>query len=216
MPYIPFSRMDRQVEEQFFTLPVFCGIINSMEFKEVIVLEAHSDVSVSMLDRVSNRHTSMSMFVRRADQYDAIVFPDAGAAKRYTALMEDNTMPVIVMNKKRDPQTGALNGFEILSRPEGFVMMGKRVCIVDDLSSYGGTFLGVATVLKQHRVNVIDLIVTHAEPAILRGNVLAAGTPINQVYCTDSLLKNIDTDLFMESLKRLNILDSKEALRYEI
>lgn len=81
MPYIPFSRMDRQVDEQFFTLPVFCGIINRMEFKEVIVLEAHSDVSVNMLDRVSNRHTSMSMFADRFENYDAIVFPDAGAAK---------------------------------------------------------------------------------------------------------------------------------------
>ena len=52
MPYIPYSRMDRQEETRLFTLKTFAKIINSMNFSSVEVWEPHSDVSIALIDRV--------------------------------------------------------------------------------------------------------------------------------------------------------------------
>lgn len=52
MPYIPYSRMDRQEEKRLFTLKTFAKIINSMNFASVTVMEPHSEVSVALIDRV--------------------------------------------------------------------------------------------------------------------------------------------------------------------
>lgn len=52
MPYIPYSRMDRQEEKRLFTLKTFAKIINSMNFASVTVMEPHSEVSVALIDKV--------------------------------------------------------------------------------------------------------------------------------------------------------------------
>ena len=53
MQYLPNARMDRTVnKEEVFTLKYFCGIINSLNFKRVLVLDVHSNVSIALLDRV--------------------------------------------------------------------------------------------------------------------------------------------------------------------
>ena len=53
MPYIPHARMDRvQKLEDVFTLKYFCKVINDLHFEKVIVRDAHSNVSLALLDRV--------------------------------------------------------------------------------------------------------------------------------------------------------------------
>ena len=59
--------------------------------------------------------------------------------------------------------------------------------IIDDLCSYGGTFIRAIDAVKElDNVTSNDawLIVTHAEQAIDQGSVM---TTFNKVFCTDSI-----------------------------
>ena len=53
LPYIPNARQDRvKNPEDVFTLKYFADIINSLNFNSVQVMDAHSYVSVALINRV--------------------------------------------------------------------------------------------------------------------------------------------------------------------
>ena len=79
--------------------------------------------------------------------------------------------------KKRDSETGALSGFAVES---GDVR--DAVClVVDDICDGGGTFSGIAAVLREAGARSVSLAVTHG--VFSRGIELAG---IDTTYCTDS------------------------------
>lgn len=88
MPYIPNARMDRTHDEDVFTLKYFCKMLNAIGFYQVHTLDAHSNVSIALIDRCKNYNPSV--FIQQAiDKFnpDAIYFPDAGAMKPYQAIV---------------------------------------------------------------------------------------------------------------------------------
>ena len=184
MPYIPHARMDRvKNEEDIFTLKYFCEIINSLNFSSVYVLDPHSDVAPALLDRV--RFTEVEeMIDYTIDTIDSnnllCYFPDAGAAKRYSSMIN---MPYTYGNKIRDWETGKIKGLSIAD-PD--LVKGKDILIIDDICSRGGTFYYSAKALKEAGANKIYLYVTHCENTILEGEVLTSGL-IEKVYTTNSI-----------------------------
>lgn len=53
--FCPNSRMDRtHNDDEVFTLKYFCDVINSLNFSRVFVLDAHSNVSVALLNNCVN------------------------------------------------------------------------------------------------------------------------------------------------------------------
>jgi ribose-phosphate pyrophosphokinase len=174
LPYIPHARQDREVSDRLFTLKTFANIINSMKFDMVQVYDAHSDVSTALIDRVLNVNDA---FTFNTDGY-AIMFPDAGAAKKYSKSFEDCS--TIIGNKVRNKE-GFIEKYDLLNFGEGT----KKVIIRDDICSYGGTFVAAAKELRKRGVEEIILIVTHCENNILKGEVF---NYIDQVFTTDSIL----------------------------
>ena len=66
---------------------------------------------------------------------------------------------------------------------------GKDILIVDDICSYGGTFLHSAWKLKQELgAGNIYLFVSHCEDSILKGELIK-GDLIQKIYTTDSIYK---------------------------
>lgn len=174
MPYIPHARQDRNVSDRLFTLKYFAEIINSLNFLQVIVCDPHSDVSTALIDRcVCEKMAGIEQEV--ITKADAIMFPDAGAAKKYLSY----GLPTIVGNKKRNTE-GRICGYELLNFKDGV----KSVVIRDDICSYGGTFVAAANALREHGVEFITLLVTHCENNILRGEVF---NHIDKVVTTDSI-----------------------------
>ncbi|MDE6091783.1 MAG: ribose-phosphate pyrophosphokinase, partial [Ruminococcus sp.] len=90
IPYLPNARMDRVYDKsEVFTLKYFCKIINFLGFNKVTVLDAHSPVSVALLDRCENLspekyiHSAIELSgIDRENDY--IFFPDEGSCKRYS------------------------------------------------------------------------------------------------------------------------------------
>jgi ribose-phosphate pyrophosphokinase len=188
MPYIPNARMDRVKNAgDIFTLKYFCNFINSLNFKEVSVLDAHSNVSLALLDRVVHIDVfpDISFALDHHMQKEvptALFFPDEGAMKRYGDLFP--MYPYAFGMKKRDWATGKILGLEIMQSEN---IVGKNVLIIDDICSKGGTFYYSAKALKEAGAANISLYITHCENTILQGEIFTSGL-IDKVYTTDSLV----------------------------
>lgn len=188
IPYLPYSRMDRTEGMTVFTLKYLCKLINSLNFDRVVVSEVHSDVSMALLDRAEFLNTTKDILeglvkdnevVLDDDTY--IVFPDAGAAKRYGKQIKHDR--ILVANKTRDFATGKITGLTI----QGELKEGSKCIVVDDLCSYGGTFMFTAKKLKEMGAGDVQLIVAHCENSIFYGDILKTDL-ISKIYTSNSIL----------------------------
>lgn len=87
MPYIPNARMDRvKNKDEVFTLKYFAEFINSLEFDKVIVRDAHSYVSLALINNVESEDISnkIKKLAKRLllNKNDIVFYPDEGACKR--------------------------------------------------------------------------------------------------------------------------------------
>jgi ribose-phosphate pyrophosphokinase len=156
--YMPYSRMDRVEDHSAFTLKYTAKFINSMNFSTVKVIEPHSDVTTALLENVETQYVNFELIehikplVGFNDAQDYLMFPDAGAAKRYSKM---NARNVVIGNKVRNFETGEILGLDLSCNNE---TNGKKVIIVDDLSSYGGTFVHSAKRLREEGFEDIYLL----------------------------------------------------------
>lgn len=195
LPYIPNARQDRKVSGRFFTLKSFAKLINNMNFYKVEVCDPHSDVSTALIDRVKVLSQLKDAVTIKEDT--VLMYPDAGAAKKYGA---NNT--AIIGNKHRNAE-GRIENYELLNFVEGT----KSVLIVDDICSYGGTFVSAAKALKEKGVENISLLITHCEDNILKGEVFEY---ITDVFTTDSICHITHEKLhFLQKFREVEADDTK-------
>lgn len=179
--YLLGARMDRAIDAmQPFTLQTIARMINSVGFSRIRILDPHSSVATNLL-----RATPVlpEIIVRRiltdvGDYANALVItPDAGAYERVRQLNRGYRQTRQAW-KVRDPQTGKLSGFRI---EDGSFVRDKHCIILDDICDGGGTFSGLADVLRREGSKSVSLFVTHG--------IFSKGTPITGVdviYTTDS------------------------------
>lgn len=184
LPYVPHARMDRvKSNEDVFTLKYFCEVINSLDFSEVIVRDVHSNVALALLDRVQQEDIGwyVNEVLHRTNGNLTLFYPDEGAMKRYSAQFN---YPYAFGIKKRDWNTGKIQGLDIVN---GELVKGKNVLIIDDICSYGGTFLHSAKALKEAGAEHIYLYVTHCEQSVFKGEMYDSGL-IDHIFTTDSIM----------------------------
>jgi ribose-phosphate pyrophosphokinase len=183
MPYIPHARMDRvKADEDVFTLKYFAEVINSLNFKTVWVRDAHSNVSLALINNVWD--TGVNSYIHRAIELsgaDAMFYPDEGAMKRYSS---ESELPYAFGMKKRDWKTGKIEGLDIVNTDN---IVGKNVLIVDDICSRGGTFYHSAKALKAAGAKSVSLYVTHLEETVTLGEMAASDGLVDHIYTTESI-----------------------------
>ena len=186
--YMPYSRMDRKIEGDLFTLQYVTGFINWLNFAKVVVMEPHSDKTMKMLERataiypVKDWLSEVQNEIGFSEERDHIVFPDKGAAERYANSGYAN---ICIMEKKRNPITGNIEDMRL---KEGTVNHGSKCIIIDDLCSKGGTFAWAGSILKSLGASEVYLIVSHCEETIFNGKLLTEGSTISRVYTSTSIM----------------------------
>lgn len=185
MPYIPNGRQDRiKSDEDVFTLKYFASVINDLDFDSVTVLDPHSSVSEALINNivVQTPQELVNSVISKIGVDDLTMFyPDEGAMKRYSAMFD---LPYAFGIKKRDWKTGNIKGLDVSGMIE--LIKGRKILIVDDISSRGGTFYYSAKKLKELGAKEIYLYVSHCENTILEGKVLSSGL-IEKVFTTNSI-----------------------------
>lgn len=187
--YMPYSRMDRKIEGDLFTLQYVCQFINSLNFSKVYVVEPHSSKTIELLDHSIAIYPAQDWLPQimkdlKFTDNDRIVFPDKGAAARY---QDCNYKNICVFEKTRNPATGKI---ENMILKEGSVSKGVKCIIVDDLCSAGGTFAWAGSILKDMGASDVTLVVTHCEPAIFSRKLLDEDSPIDRIYASRSMMEN--------------------------
>lgn len=199
LPYIPNARMDRvNHDDEIFTLKYFTSIINSLNFEEVWVLDAHSSVALALIDRV--KQIPVQPFIEKVIEQvkpDLLFMPDEGAYKRYTTF---SNLPSTFGIKHRDWRTGNILRYEV-SEPE--LVKNNKVLIIDDISSKGGTFYHAANGLLLAGAKEVNLYITHSEKTIEQGELLKEDSPIKNIYTANPLF---ETNSFTTQLNKIHIL----------
>lgn len=196
MPYIPYSRMDREINEQIFSLELFANLINSLNFSKVKVLDPHSVVSENLINNlvIMPLEDVISDIILKLN-VDIIMFPDKGARKKYTERYKDicSRYPVIYAEKVRDLENKGRILCSKIVGDENIDLTGKNVLIIDDICVYGNTFKFASMALKEKGVNQVSLWVTHCENVIIDGPLFSE-EHIDHVYTTDSIIRNFKDD----------------------
>lgn len=204
MPYVPNARMDRvESEEDIFTLKYFGELINSLGFKRVFIMDAHSNVSTAVIKNCEYikadclRDIVLKLFAEHGKELPIMFFPDEGAMKRYSKSL---SIPFAFGMKNRDWKTGQILGLEVMGMSADEIK-GKDILIQDDICSKGGTFYYAAKKLKEMGANNIYLLVTHCEDSIHKGefgsdkvNLLGTGL-IKHIFTTDSTYNRFDSNM---------------------
>lgn len=162
LPYFPYARQDRVANEgEPLSVKVFANLINSLGYKEVRVLDPHSDVTTALVDniKVVPQHEIWGSYINNAvvGQVD-LISPDAGALKKIYKLQsqaKDKVANIRIGTKHRDTMTGQITGTSVDGKP-----VSRTAIIVDDICDGGRTFIELAKVIRQD-YDRIELCVTH-------------------------------------------------------
>lgn len=195
--YMPYSRMDRiQNHGTAFSLDVLTRLMSQLQsVNDIKILDPHSPVTLEKFKEygISAKEFEFSMAndvlqYTKLDSNNAwFVFPDKGAANRYDCDSYPNS---IICEKVRNFQTGKIESIKAhIYKQTTTPTEDAPLIIIDDLCSYGGTFVGaVAAVKNDLNIDTPNrwLIITHAEEAIDFGQV---PTTFSKIFTTDSITK---------------------------
>lgn len=208
--YMPYSRMDRSENESPFTLKYVSDFINGLNFYTVEVIEPHSDVTCALLNNTDANYINFNLIDKIKEDtsfiedVDYIVFPDTGASKRYANMSAKN---VLVGHKHRNFKTGEIEKLELIGNINHH---GTKAIIVDDLSSYGGTFVRTAIELKKLGIEEVYLLVAHAENSVFKGELF---DHIDKLFCTNSVISKENHWNNVKFKPQLKIYDIEEILK---
>lgn len=190
LPYLCHARMDRvKNPEDVFTLQTFASFINSLAFEKVRVLDAHSNVGIALIHRCENM--SPKEYIQKVidklgyNKYClCLFFPDEGAQKRYGEMFPEYRQAFGI--KKRNWETKKIEGYMIVGQEH---ITNSHVLIIDDICSYGNTFIKAAEAVNEAGAEGVSLYVTHCEECINKGNVFSSNL-FDNVFTTDSLIRS--------------------------
>jgi ribose-phosphate pyrophosphokinase len=199
IPYIPYARQDRvMVPGEPLSIKVFAKVINSLNLNKVIVFDAHSDVSVALIDRCTNvpNHEMVKHFIKELSITDfVLVSPDLGAYKKIDKLAQkiENKNEIATGIKIRDLATGQI----IKSDVNAGDLKGKPCIVVDDICDGGRTFIELATALKAKNAGDLYFIASHG---IFSHNALERLKEAGyKNVCSSNSISNIEVTNFYKS-----------------
>ena len=206
---MPYSRMDREINNQIFSLRLFARIIADMKVDKVCVIDPHSDVckkefeeaGVNLVVLEDKLNHLITEAINRFNP-DVILLPDKGAYVKYTNILKNIPValnrPVIYGQKHRNlMEKGKITGYEIVNE-KNVELKDKKVLIIDDICSFGGTALNAAKELKNNGVKSVGFYIAHAEYCIGGGDVFKTDF-IDEVYTSTSILRHDFTHGIMPS-----------------
>jgi len=192
--YYPYSRMDRSKNDSAFTLKYVANFINSLNFSRIDIIEPHSNMCVGLTDNgygiLMGERIFEKAFMYKERSFDKekdiICFPDDGAQKRYCDAFKG--FKQVVGFKSRDFISGKISKLDLIGLSED--CSDCKAVIINDLCSYGGTFMMSGNKLKEVGVKDITLIITHCEESILLGDIFKPNSPISRVFTTNSIIND--------------------------
>lgn len=182
LPYIPYARQDRIANPgEALSIKVFANILNSLGYRQVFVLDPHSDVCTALIENVKVL-PQWEIFSDSIMEGVDLISPDAGALKKIYKLQaaakaNGVDVPVRTATKHRDTQTGYISNTTLDGEAQN-----KTCVVVDDICDGGGTFLALGNTIRQQYDKCI-LMVTHG---IFSKGLDELSKVYDRILCTNS------------------------------
>lgn len=218
---MPYERMDRSKNGSVFSLDVAIKLLpNTWNYT---IFAPHSDVTINLMkEHTYGNVKSVHVHEHLLDKVDletileqdnVIVFPDKGAKTRYENMILKNTKinkyPIIYGDKSRDFSSGELGELTFKDFEGNLVesLKAKSAIVIDDLSSYGGTFIKAKEALQGLGIETTHLFLEKAESSIIKGSVLDYFDSVS----TTNLMMDIQNDTVSNS--HLNVISYLDILK---
>ncbi len=160
---LPYARQDKTTTNtSTFALYPFLRLMGQV-FESITTVDMHNIKAVKdiIMPSIININPSPRIQqVLKQSNTDYVCFPDAGAAARGYQYDEEYYGAPIILEKKRNQETGAIEGLKYKHKFP-IDLTGKTILIVDDLCDGGATFIAAAKLLKESGANKVALYTTH-------------------------------------------------------
>lgn len=199
IPYLPYARQDKKANNQStFALSVFAQFLNTMYWQQVYVFDPHSDEASNAIENMIAIPPDLSF----VNKYKTVIFPDAGAAKRYklAVLAAGFDGRIIIGNKVRDQATGYITSYEVDREPMG------QCVVIDDLCDGGATFNILAKSLGIGRER-LTLYVSHG---IFSSGLRTLKENYRKIITTRSFYGGMTNEEVFEYLAQFNLVKVSE------
>lgn len=200
IPYFPAARQDRvMVKGEPLSVKVYADIVNSLGAKRITVLDPHSEVTPALLNNCVTvpNYNFMKRVVEHIGNDVILISPDGGALKKIYKVSEYlGGMEVVECSKSRNVKTGELTGFKVFADD----LHGKDCVIVDDICDGGGTFNGLAKVLKEKKAGKLYLAVTHG---IFSNGLSKLKENFTHIFSTNSIKDSEDESVTIINVKEI-------------
>lgn len=187
--YCPYERMDREINDQLFSMKYFAEIIAKFNFRLVYIMDPHSNVCIEQFNNVGIFPHTIGLIcylgeVFRRFKPDYICYPDKGAYDKYPKILNTIDIPYFYGQKTRDlDNNGKIVNYELVDAPD---LKDKKVLIIDDICCLGGTAYNAASKMKEAGAKEVGFYISHCEEGIFAGNILKDST-IDIVYTADTM-----------------------------
>lgn len=212
IPYLGYQRQDHVFRDgESVSLEVMVKTMEAVGIDRVITMDLHS-IRIPEVFTVPITHlTALPLFKDVVQKNGwltdttSIVSPDVGGERRVKMLSEMlGSMPYTSMAKKRNRNTGKIQSMDL----KGIAT--KRMLIIDDMISSGGTIVQAARILKEKGAKEIYVFATHAifskdAPRILQNS------DIDKVFITDSVFISKE-----KRFKKLEIISIADMIAREL
>lgn len=175
VPYFGYGRQDKvDVPGASFSLQMIAQAISPIiklvfiDFHNPKVFDIFQQKPENILpitlfsDYLRNNHSS---FLEKA----RVVAPDKGAKERCESLASALSLPLSILDKKRDPRTGEVT---FTGKIEGGLEEGENVISWDDILASGWTCLRGIKILKEKGAGKIILLITHSISFLIKEDKL--------------------------------------------
>ena len=192
IPYFPYSRQDRVCHSgESFALKVAFDILATAGV-QIYTRDMHSNAYLDFPPIVHN--TKQHELVLGLPDYDLLVGPDVGSAKKVSGVAKFMQTPFILLNKSR------IGRYIEIEVPDTHHPIKGRVCIVDDLCDGGGTFIAAAKAIRDAsdgEISTLDLYITHG---FFTAGIDKLKDVFDNIYCSVLYSEDADTINFVKEI----------------
>lgn len=181
VPYYGYARQDQKFEEGEAISARAIAERIEIQSDSFYSVDLHSEKIVDFFDIPAKNLTAMGLLAHHTERFepDLFISPDEGGVNRVRKAAEEVDMDWDYLEKTR------IDGETVEIKPKNMEVEGKRVVILDDIISTGGTMTEAAKQLREQGAEKVYAGCTHglfAEDALDRLDDVC-----DRVFCTDTI-----------------------------
>lgn len=164
VPYLAYARQHRTfLLGEVVSLKAIARMMASAGIKRMVTIDIHNIEGLGFFDIPAHSLSAVPLlaeYLTAAGKLSKpfVIAPDLGASVRAEAMATRMNCEFSALEKTRDRVTGETS----IRAPQGLLVRGKDVVIVDDMISTGGTIAKAAKVAKDGGARSVTAACTHA------------------------------------------------------